>query len=277
MRTRYAFSLTLPLALAAGAACTPNASPPPTPGSSQPAVRPAPSAPSPSAAALPPAAALPSDVFPTSAGELRVTPIHHGTLRFDFGGKIIYVDPTAEAKVAGMPKADFVFITDIHPDHFDPTGLYVLRKRSTVIVAPPVVAEKVNGALVMKNGETHSFDGFSVEAVPMYNRKRGPAAGQFYHDKGRGNGYVMTFGGKRAYLSGDTECIDEMKALKDIDVAFVCMNLPYTMPPAEAAECVKAFRPKVVYPYHYRGSDLEELTKPLAGEKGIEVRLRDWY
>jgi L-ascorbate metabolism protein UlaG (beta-lactamase superfamily) len=276
MRARHVLSLALPFAVAASAACTPNAGPPPAPGSSQPAAHP----PAASAAVAPhpgPGGASASDLFPTSAGELRVTPIHHGTLRFDFGGKTIYVDPTVEAKVAGMHKASFVFITDIHQDHFDPAGLDLLRTPSTVVVAPPVVAEKLPGALVMKNGETHSFDGFSVEAVPMYNKTRGPAAGQLYHDKGRGNGYVMTFGGKRAYLSGDTECTDEMKALKDIDVAFVCMNLPYTMPPAEAAECVKAFRPKVVYPYHYRGSDLGELSKALAGEKGIEVRLRDWY
>ena len=114
-------------------------------------------------------------------------------------------------------------------------------------------------------------------AVPMYNLKRGPQQGKLFHDKGRGNGYVLTFGDARVYVSGDTECAPEMKALKDIDVAFVCMNLPYTMPPAEAAECISAFKPKNVYPYHYRGSNLDELKSALAPEKDIDVRVRNWY
>jgi L-ascorbate metabolism protein UlaG (beta-lactamase superfamily) len=110
----------------------------------------------------------------------------------------------------------------------------------------------------------------------MYNLKRGPSAGKLFHDKGRGNGYILTYGGKRFYFSGDTEGIPEMRALKNIDVAFVCMNLPYTMPPDEAAEAVRAFHPKIVYPYHYRGSDLSVFEKALAGS-GIEVRILDWY
>src|SRR5262249_2606624 len=121
-----------------------------------------------------------------------------------------------------------------------------------------------------------SLPALGVDAIPMYNKVRGPAPGQLFHDKGRGNGYVLSFGGKRIYVSGDTECIDEMKALKDIDVAFVCMNLPYTMPPSEAADCAAAFAPKILYPYHYRGSDLGDLDKALAG-KPIEVRKRNWY
>ena len=111
----------------------------------------------------------------------------------------------------------------------------------------------------------------------MYNLTRGPSAGQLYHDKGRGNGYVLTIADKRIYIAGDTECTPEMKALRGIDVAFVPMNLPYTMPPSEAAPCVRAFAPKIVYPYHYRGSDPGELARALADEKGIEVRLRNWY
>ena len=111
----------------------------------------------------------------------------------------------------------------------------------------------------------------------MYNLTRGPGAGKLFHDKGRGDGYVLTFADKRVYLSGDTECTDEMRALKNIDVAFVCMNLPYTMPPTEAAACVKAFRPKVVYPYHYRDSNLDEFAGPLAADHDIEVRERSWY
>jgi len=111
----------------------------------------------------------------------------------------------------------------------------------------------------------------------MYNLQRGPSAGKLYHDKGRGNGYVLTFGDKRWYVSGDTECTAEMRALKNIDVAFVCMNLPYTMPPSEAAQCVRAFHPKVVFPYHFRNSDPKEFQSLLADEKGIDVRVRPWY
>jgi L-ascorbate metabolism protein UlaG (beta-lactamase superfamily) len=129
---------------------------------------------------------------------------------------------------------------------------------------------------VIRNGDKKTFGKWEIEAIPAYNIQRGPAPGRLYHEKGRGNGYVLTYGGKRFYISGDTEGIPEMKALRDIDVAFVCMNLPYTMPPEEAAEAIRAFKPKVVYPYHYRNSDLTVLEKALAGT-GIEVRLRDWY
>jgi len=136
-------------------------------------------------------------------------------------------------------------------------------------------------AKVMANGDSQAVNlqgtTIGIEAVPMYNLTRGPSAGQFYHDKGRGNGYVLTFGGKRVYIAGDTECIPEMKALKNIDIAFLPMNLPYTMTPQEAAECTKAFRPKVVYPYHYMGQDPQAFADALKGEKGIEVRLRNWY
>ena len=118
--------------------------------------------------------------------------------------------------------------------------------------------------------------GISIEAVPMYNLQRGPAAGQLFHTKGRGNGYIVTLGGKRVYFAGDTECTAEMKALKDIDVAFIPMNLPYTMPPSEAAACVKAFKPKIAIPYHYQGQKPEEFQAALKGS-GIEVRLLNWY
>ena len=129
---------------------------------------------------------------------------------------------------------------------------------------------------MIANGETKTINGVSIEAVPMYNLQRGPSAGQLFHTKGRGNGYVVTVGGKRLYFAGDTECVPEMKALKNIDVAFIPMNLPYTMPPSEAAECVKAFKPKIAYPYHYMGSDLKQFEDALKGS-GVEVRVRDWY
>ena len=137
------------------------------------------------------------------------------------------------------------------------------------------MAEKVPGSTVIANGQTKSLGAFGVEAIPMYNLK--PAAnGTIYHPKGRGNGYILTYGGKRFYFSGDTEGTPEMRALKNIDVAFVCMNLPFTMTPEAAADAVKAFHPAVVYPYHYRGSDTQAFAKALEGT-GIDVRLRDWY
>ena len=157
-----------------------------------------------------------------------------------------------------------------------PITIAKVKKDNTVIVAPAAVQKTVTLAEAWNNGETKKWSGWTIEAIPMYNLTRGPEAGKLFHDKGRGNGYVLTYGGKRFYISGDTEGIPEMKALKNIDVAFVCMNLPYTMPPEEAAEAVKAFKPKVVYPYHYRGSDLAVFQKGLAGS-GVEVRIRDWY
>jgi len=217
------------------------------------------------------------DVLHTEEGELKIRPILHGSLMLEFRGKIIHVDPWSQGTYAGLPKADLILITDIHPDHMDRAMVDQLKKETTVILAPAAVAETIREARVIRNGERKTVDGITVEAVPMYNLVRGPSPGQLYHTKGRGNGYVLTLGGKRVYISGDTECVPEIKALKGIDVAFICMNLPFTMPPEEAAECVKAFRPKIVYPYHYRNSDLNIFVNALKDESGIEVRVRSWY
>lgn len=227
-------------------------------------------------AALAIAAARPSDSFETSAGPVKITPIQHASFMLEAGGKVIQVDPVGPQFYEGMPAADLILLTDIHGDHMAPPTIEKVRKAGTVIIAPAAVAKTVTGAQVLGNGETRKWGDWTIEAVPMYNIKRGPEAGKLFHDKGRGNGYVLTYGGKRFYISGDTEDIPEMRALKNIDVAFVCMNLPYTMPPEEAADAVKAFHPKVVYPYHYRGSDLAVFQKRLEGT-GIDVRLRDWY
>ena len=218
----------------------------------------------------------PSDTFESSAGPVKITPLQHASLMIEAGGKVIQVDPVGPDMYQDAPQADLILITDIHGDHMSPPSIAKVKKADTVIIAPSAVAKTVTDAQVLNNGETKRWSGWTIEAVPMYNLKRGPSAGTFYHDKGRGNGYVLTYGGKRFYISGDTEGVPEMRALKNIDVAFVCMNLPYTMPPDEAADAVKAFKPKVVYPYHYRGSDLAVFQKGLEGT-GIEVRLRDWY
>lgn len=282
------------------AACTPERAPGVAATSSAPAASIAPGSPAvPTSARAPAAAAAASaapmgapaasgarassvDTIPTKNGPLAIRPVHHGTVVLEWNGKVMGVDPWSKAPLDGLPPADIVFVTDIHPDHFDQAAIDKVKKPAAVLVVPPVVAEKLAGApagtvVTLKNGESKEVQGVGVLAVPMYNRVRGPEPGKLYHDKGRGNGYVLTLGDVRVYLSGDTECTDEMRALRDIHVAFVCMNLPYTMPPSEAAECIRAFRPKIVYPYHYRGSDPTELERALASEKGIEVRVRSWY
>ncbi len=219
------------------------------------------------------------DVLSTNQGgvEVVVAPIHHATLMLQFKGKAIYVDPAGQADYSGMPKPDFIFITDIHGDHFDKASIAKLKTDSTVIVGPKAVADQLAGVTAIANGESRKFGEIEVEAVPMYNLKRGPKAGELYHTKGRGNGYIFKLADRRFYVSGDTEAIPEMTALKNIDVAFVCMNLPYTMTPVEAAAAVKAFRPRIVYPYHYGESDLKPFVAALKSESAIEVRLRGWY
>lgn len=214
--------------------------------------------------------------FATSAGPVKITPILHASFLMEAGGKVIYVDPAKPAKFDGLPKADLILLTDIHGDHMDAASIASVSKPGTVIWAPEAVSKMITAASTIANGDTKTWNGFSVDAVPMYNQKRGPSEGKLYHDKGRGNGYVVTYGGKRFYISGDTEGIPEMRALKNIDVAFVCMNLPYTMPPEESAAAVKAFHPAIVIPYHYGGSDLSVFEKGLEGT-GIEVRKLDWY
>jgi L-ascorbate metabolism protein UlaG (beta-lactamase superfamily) len=215
-------------------------------------------------------------IVDTSAGTVRITPIYHAAALIQAGGKNIYIDPAKPGNFSGRPPADLILITDIHGDHMDPDMIKSLSDANTEVMAPPAVAKTVTQAVTISNGETKTWGGWTIEAIPMYNMVRGPAPGQLYHTKGRGNGYVLTYGGKRIYFSGDTENIPEMRALKNIDVAFVCMNLPFTMTPGEAAEAVKAFHPKVVYPYHYKGSDLSVFQKDMEGT-GIKVVLMDWY
>ncbi|HEX6765434.1 MAG TPA: MBL fold metallo-hydrolase [Polyangiaceae bacterium] len=218
-----------------------------------------------------------TDTITTSKGPVAITPIHHATVALNFDGKTIVLDPWSQAPAGWLPKADLVLITDVHPDHFDRDGIAAVRKEGTQFVAPDAVAKDLPEAKVLKNGQKLELLGVSIRAVPMYNLTRGPTPGKLFHDKGRGNGYLLGFGDKTLYFSGDTECTPAMKALKNVDVAFVCMNLPYTMPVEEAAECVKAFKPKVIIPFHYRGSDTNAFKQALAGTPGVEVRLRDFY
>jgi L-ascorbate metabolism protein UlaG (beta-lactamase superfamily) len=221
-----------------------------------------------------------ADSIPTDDGALKIYPINHATLALQWKDKTIAVDPVGGAKAfQGLPPPDLILITHLHGDHFSKETLAELAGSGTRLVGPPTVVEQLpsdlrSRATALGNGQTQEFLGIRIEAVPAYNLT---AERQRFHPKGRDNGYVLTLGGKRVYLSGDTDGIPEMLALKDIDVAFVCMNLPYTMTVEQAARAVRAFKPRVVYPYHYRGSDLEKF-KELAGtDYGIEVRLRDWY
>jgi len=214
-------------------------------------------------------------LIPTE-GNVQVVPITHGSVVLQWEGKVIHVDPWSQGDYAGVPQADLILVTDIHGDHMDPDQISKVRKANTVIIAPAAVQKTVTQARVLGNGESVEILGARIEAIPMYNLKRGPEEGKLYHDKGRGNGYIVKLGDQRFYFSGDTECIPEMKALKDIDVAFVSMNLPYTMTPEEAAGCVNAFAPKVVYPYHYRGSDMDAFKNSVTAG-GVEVKLLDWY
>jgi L-ascorbate metabolism protein UlaG (beta-lactamase superfamily) len=224
--------------------------------------------------------AIEGDHVATSDADLIIHPINHATFVMGWKEKTIYVDPVGTGeRFDGLPKPDLILVTDIHGDHLSPETLEAVADGKTAIVAPSAVAEKLPEKLrkqttVLPNGETKTVAGVNIEAVSMYNLT---ADRLKYHNKGRGNGYVVTLGGKRVYISGDTEDIPEMRALKNIDVAFVCMNLPYTMTEEQAASAVRAFKPKIVYPYHYRDSDVEKFKKLVGDGSGVEVRLRDWY
>jgi L-ascorbate metabolism protein UlaG (beta-lactamase superfamily) len=226
--------------------------------------------------AAPALAAAPVQNFSTGLGLVRITPIYHAAAMIQQGRGIIYIDPAKPAKIDGLPAADLILITDIHGDHLDTADIAALSKNGTAIIAPAAVAKTVTTARVLANGESTRWHDWKITAVPMYNITHLQPGGAPYHDKGRGNGYVLNYGGKNFYFAGDTEGTPEMRALKNIDVAFIPMNLPYTMTPLEAADAVKAFHPKVAIPYHYKGQDIEAFKKALDGS-GIEVRLLDWY
>ncbi len=232
---------------------------------------------------------LSGDQIATDKGTLVIHPIRHATFVMQFNGKTIYADPVGGAKLfADLPKPDLVLVTHIHGDHFDVPTLEAIVPAGSqpTIIVPASVAEKFSKALrsksnvkVLGNGERTEAAGIAVEAVPAYNVTAGK---ERFHPKGRDNGYVLTMGGKRVYIAGDTEDIPEMRALKDIDIAFLPMNLPYTMSVAKAADAIRQFKPKIVYPYHYRSGDgtkanLEELKRLVGDPSGIDVRVRDWY
>ncbi len=225
------------------------------------------------------------DQIKTNDGDLLIQPVLHGTLVLSLNDQVIYVDPYGGgAAFEGLSKPSLILITDIHGDHLDEKTLDALGVEGIPIIAPQAVRDQMSekykkSTTVLNNGEKDKTHGFTVEAIPMYNL---PEAPDEKHVKGRGNGYVLDLAGKRVYLSGDTEDIPEMRNLKDIDIAFVCMNLPYTMDINQAASAVLEFKPKIVYPYHYRGRpDMSDTSafKEIVDQGGqdIEVRLKNWY
>lgn len=217
--------------------------------------------------------------------DINVQIIEHATFAITWNGKIILFDPSVEKdKLKNVQSPDIIFITDIHGDHFNIATLENLNLSKATLIVPQSVADQLpekfrRNIRILKNGADFELTGIKVEAIPMYNL---PVAEESFHTKGRGNGYVLTLGSKRVYVSGDTEDIPEMRDLKDIDLAFICMNLPYTMTVKQAAEAVLSFKPKIVYPYHYRGqngkSDISTF-KQLVNDhdKSIKVVIRDWY
>jgi L-ascorbate metabolism protein UlaG (beta-lactamase superfamily) len=244
------------------------------------------------------------DTIPTASGDITIVPVAHASLEILHGNAVILVDPALDgalprppappnappppppppappgavrtARYNGLTKPTLVLVTHLHEDHFGKEALAFVRTPATTVVGPPALRADSPGAITMANGTKKVVAGIGIEAVPMYNVRRGPKPNQVFHPKGEGNGYILTIAGKRLYIAGDTECTSEMKALKNIDVAFLPMNLPFTMTPVEAAECAAAFRPAVVYPYHYAGQDTRLFESSLAG-RGIDLRRRNWY
>jgi len=216
----------------------------------------------------------------TKEGEsIMFTPISHASFVMKTSEAVIDVDPVGDMKAyEGLPAPTIILLTDIHGDHLSPGLIADLRKKGTVVIGPKAVTERIPSAKTLNNGETTTVGNITIEAIPMYNLTKDRLR---YHTKGRGNGYVVTADGKRTYISGDTEDIPEMRNLKNIDYAFVCMNLPYTMTVEQAASAVLAFKPKVVFPYHYRGtggfSDVGKFKELVAADPSIEVRLLNWY
>ena len=218
------------------------------------------------------------DAIKTETGDLKITFLGHASLAFAYQGKVLYVDPVGNpagtpVDYSKMPKGDIILITHEHFDHLDLKAISVLRKEQTKIILTKACAEKVSGGTVMKNGDVLTVQGIKIEAVPAYNIVQKRPDGQPFHPKGSGNGYILNFDKTRVYVAGDTENTPEMKQLENIDIAFLPMNLPYTMTPEMVADAAKAFQPKILYPYHYGQTDPNKLIDLLKDSK-TQVRVR---
>jgi len=216
-----------------------------------------------------------TDIISTSKGDLKITFLGHGTLMLTYNSKIIYIDPYSKvADFTKMPVADIILLTHHHRDHMDPAALEPVRNDKTTVVLTEICAQTLGSGIIMKNGDAQTIQSVKIEAVPAYNLVHKRDTGQVYHPRGEGNGYIMTFGDTRLYVAGDTENTPEMKGLKDIDYAFLPMNLPYTMTPEMVADAASTFKPRVLYPYHYGETDTATIISLLKDIPEIEVRIR---
>lgn len=226
-----------------------------------------------------PALQYDKDVIQTSGGDLSITFVGHGTLMFEYNGMTVHVDPVMrEADYNRMPAADLVLVTHHHGDHLDKKALEATCREGCPVVMTETCLDQLGdftGAVVMKNGDVKTLKDLRIEALPAYNLVHMRNGGEPYHPKGIGNAYVVTFGDKRVLIGGDTENVPELKALKGIDIAFLPMNLPYTMTPEMVADAARAIRPGILYPYHYGQTDPDDLVDLLRDEKDIEVRIRN--
>ncbi len=221
---------------------------------------------------------LESDTYITEKGDMKITFVGHASLIIEFNKIVIHIDPFSRVwNYDNLPKADMIIITHHHGDHLEPELIKKLRKPGAPVIAPELSSKDIIDCIVMSDDETKIVNGIKIEAIPAYNFVHRRKSGDPYHKKGEGNGYILNLGGKKIYIAGDTENTTEMKELKKIDIAFLPMNLPYTMTEEMVADAVKAFRPVVLYPYHCRGSDSEKLIKLLEGEINTKVLIRDFY
>jgi len=212
------------------------------------------------------------DVIKTTAGDLAITFIGHGTLMLEFQDKTIHIDPhEAYADYSKLPKADLILLTHHHHDHLDPEAIKQIRTASTIVILTETCAKTVKGGMIMRNDEIRQVLDMIVESVPAYNLVHMQKDGTPWHPKGVGNGYVLNLGNKRVYVAGDTEKTPEMKIMGNIDIAFLPMNLPYTMTPEMVAAAVAVIKPGILYPYHYGDTDLAQLRKLL---KNSPTKLR---
>ena len=215
------------------------------------------------------------DCFSTSEGELEITFIGHGTLMLTFQDKVIHVDPWSNlADYSRLPKADIILVTHEHGDHLDLQVIDILKREDTIIILTEACLDETTQGLAMKNGDNLIIKGVEISAVPAYNIEHKRDNGEPFHPKGRGNGYILNFAELTVYIAGDTENIPEMSDLQNIDIAFLPMNLPYTMTPEMVADAAKTIRPKILYPYHFGNTDTNQLIELLREEKDIEIRIR---
>jgi len=221
---------------------------------------------------------LQTDTFRTSQGDLCIHFVKHASIFFEFKGKVIHIDPVSRMGDYGnYPDADLILVTHHHGDHLDLNAINELKKENTKIILTHKcheMSESLSDVIIMKNGDELNINQLEIEAVPAYNIKHKRENGNPFHSKGEGNGYIINFGDIKVFIAGDTENIPEIKALKDIDIAFLPMNLPYTMTPKMVADAAESFQPKVLYPYHYSDTDTSELIELLKEEKDIEVRIK---